>query len=71
MRRRSAAIDEREFEAGWERWTLLMRDRYVGALPGLLVQGLRKVGVSNPLILRERHSTNHGSAADNASQWMS
>ena len=25
--------------------------RYVGALPGLLVQGLRKVGVSNPLIL--------------------
>jgi ATP-dependent Lon protease len=29
--------------------------RYVGALPGLLVQGLRKVGVSNPLILRERH----------------
>lgn len=25
--------------------------RYVGALPGMLVQGLRKVGVSNPLIL--------------------
>jgi ATP-dependent Lon protease len=28
-----------------------MMGRYVGALPGLLVQGLRKVGVSNPLIL--------------------
>ena len=26
-------------------------DSYVGALPGLLVQGLRKVGTSNPLIL--------------------
>ena len=25
--------------------------RYVGALPGLLVQALRKVKVSNPLIL--------------------
>lgn len=29
------------------------RRTYVGALPGLFVQGLRKVGVSNPVILRE------------------
>lgn len=53
MKLRSGVTGEREriTNVSGECNSLCSAARYVGALPGMLVQALRKVGVSNPLIL--------------------